>query len=201
VGTPLRVLLVEDNPDDAAMIELTLARSGYEPSVLRVESALAMSDALDREPWDLILSDFNMPAFDAPAALALLQAHALDIPFIIVSGTVGEIAAVRAMKSGASDYLNKGNLKRLAPAIARELQEAKQRAEHRRAQEELRESGIRFRALIEGLAGRVVADTAEIERFLAELLGQLETHPARAAALKVRDIVSELRAFARTGVT
>jgi two-component system cell cycle sensor histidine kinase/response regulator CckA len=208
VGIPLRVLLLEDNPDDAALMELALARSGYVPSILRVESAVAMSDALDREPWDLIVSDYNMPTFDAPAALSLLQAHELDIPFIIVSGTVGEHAAVTSMKAGAHDYLNKNNLKRLGPAVARELTEARRRAEHRAAQKELRESQERFRAAMHRLVERIGRDTGEIERRLVELLALLDAgaadgkaSPARESALAIRRIAVELADFARTSET
>jgi DNA-binding NtrC family response regulator len=204
VGIPLRVLLIEDNPDDATLMELALTRGGYTPSIVRVDSAVAMSDALDREPWDLIVSDYNMPSFDAPAALSLLQAHDLDIPFIIVSGTVGEHAAVTSMKAGAHDYLNKNNLKRLGPAVGRELTEARRRAEHRAAQKELRESQARFRAAMHALVARVSADTVEIERRLVELLGLLEAgaadgkaSPAREHVLAARHLAVELAAFAR----
>jgi DNA-binding NtrC family response regulator len=204
VAIPLRVLLLEDNPDDAALMELALARSGYTPSVVRVDSAVAMSDALDREPWDLIVSDYNMPTFDAPAALSLLQAHDLDIPFIIVSGTVGEFAAVTAMKAGASDYLNKNNLKRLGPAIARELTEARRRAEHRADQKRLGDAQERSRAAMHELVARVAGDTTEIERRLVELLGLLEAgaadgkaSPARESALAIRRLAVDLAGFAR----
>ena len=156
MGDPLRVLLIEDVPDDAELVVRALSRGGFDPTVLRVDTALAMSDALDREPWDLVISDYSLPAFDAPAALSLLQAHAIDIPFIIVSGTMGEHAAVTSMKAGAHDYLNKGNLKRLVPAVARELQEARNRAEKRRAELALRHSEARFRGLIEHLPTLVV---------------------------------------------
>jgi DNA-binding NtrC family response regulator len=198
-GTPLRLLHIEDNADDALLVELALTRGGYLPSIVRVFTAVAMSDALDREPWDLVLSDYNMPAFDAPAALALLQAHDLDIPFIIVSGTVSEHAAVTSMKAGAHDYLSKQNLRRLAPAIARELQEARRRAEHRRATQELHASKAHLAAIIETLVGRIDADVAAIDDALAELQVGLEaaTPEARAAAGRLAGIVAELKAFAR----
>jgi two-component system cell cycle sensor histidine kinase/response regulator CckA len=204
VGIPLRVLLLEDNPDDEALMVLALTRAGYTPSIVRVDTAVAMSEALDREPWDLIVSDYNMPTFDAPAALSLLQAHELDVPFIIVSGTVGEHAAVTAMKAGAHDYLSKSNLKRLGPAVGRELTEARRRAEHRLAQRELCDSQERFRTVIHDLAGRVATDMAEIERRLAELLGKLDAEVADGKAAQARECVvevsrvaSELAAFAR----
>jgi len=203
VGTNLRVLLLEDDPDDAKLVEMALSRGGYEPSIVRVSGAVAMSDALDREPWDVVISDYSMPTFDAPAALSLLQAHDLDIPFIIVSGTVGEHAAVTAMKAGAHDYLNKSNLKRLAPAVGRELGEARRRAESRRAEETLRAAEARERARFESLVARMATDVATVERELAQLLVLLDTGaadgkaaPAREVALRIREVIEGLKAAA-----
>jgi PAS domain-containing protein len=156
VGMPLRVLIIEDLPDDAELVLRALSLGGYQCAALRVDTALAMSDALDREPWDLIISDYHLPGFDAPAALSLLQAHDLDIPFLLVSGTIGELAAVTAMKAGAHDYLAKGSLKRLVPAVARELQEAKNRAARRLTEQALRRSEARFRGLIEHIPSLVL---------------------------------------------
>ena len=189
MGTTLRVLLIEDNPDDETLVQLALTRGGFEPTMLRVERALDMSDALDREPWDLVISDYNLPGFDAPSALALLQAHALDIPFIIVSGTISEHAAVTSMKAGAHDYFNKGALKRLAPAVSRELQEARRRSEHRRAEQALRDSELRFRELTSSLAQRIATDAAAIEAELAER--------SDGAHERIRGIVEQLKGFAR----
>jgi DNA-binding NtrC family response regulator len=212
VSIPLRVLLIEDDPDDATLVVLTLTRGGYEPSVLRVDGAVAMSDALDREPWDIVISDYSMPSFDAPAALAILQAHDLDIPFIIVSGTVGEHAAVTSMKAGAHDYLNKNNLKRLAPAVARELQEARNRADHRRAAQALKESEARFRALLEQLAGQLAGTAQAIDGAIAQVLASLEValaaprpsrelddalREAQAAALRAKQTLEEVESVAR----
>src|SRR5260370_9121113 len=98
-----------------------------------------MTSALDRHAWDLVIGDYSMPAFSGPAALALLRARDLDTPFIFVSGTIGEDVAVEAMKAGAQDFLTKGNLRPLTPAIARELRDAAVRREPRRAQTDLQE--------------------------------------------------------------
>lgn len=133
--TPLRVLLVEDSDDDALLLTHELQRGGYTPLAERVDTAEAMEAALDRQPWDIVISDHAMPRFSAPAALALLQQRHLDLPFIIVSGKIGEEAAVMAMKAGAHDYITKDNLARLTPAIARESREAVMRRERRRAAE------------------------------------------------------------------
>src|SRR5207253_3204767 len=105
----------------------------------RVDTPAAMTTALDRHAWDLVIGDYSMPAFSGPAALALLRARDPDTPFIFVSGTIGEDVAVEAMKAGAQDFLTKGNLRRLIPAIQRELRDTEVRRERRRAQTALLE--------------------------------------------------------------
>jgi signal transduction histidine kinase len=136
MAEPLRVLLVEDSEDDATLVVRELKRGGYEPVVERVETADAMRDAMEREPWDLVIADYSLPSFSAPAALALLKQRGLHVPFIIVSGAIGEDTAVAAMKAGAHDYLMKGNLARLVPAIQRELRDADERRRRERAERE-----------------------------------------------------------------
>jgi signal transduction histidine kinase len=130
---PLRVLMVEDSSDDAELILRELRRSGYEVSHLRVETAEAMRAALTEREWEVVLSDYTMPKFSATAALALLHDTKLDLPFIIVSGMIGEETAVDSLKAGAHDFIVKGRLARLVPAIEREVREVKVREEHRRA--------------------------------------------------------------------
>ncbi|MBI3328770.1 MAG: adenylate/guanylate cyclase domain-containing response regulator, partial [Nitrospinae bacterium] len=130
--TPLRVLIVEDSEDDAELLLFELQNGGYEPSWERVDTAAAMTAALARESWDIIISDYSMPHFSGIAALALVKELRLDVPFIIVSGTIGEGTAVAAMKAGAHDYLIKGNLARLPPAIEREVREAAGRTAQRK---------------------------------------------------------------------
>jgi PAS domain S-box-containing protein len=135
----LRALIVEDSENDALLVVRELEKAGYDVKGTRVETAPAMRAALGQEQWDLIIADFTMPQFSAPAALSLLQEVGIDLPFIIVSGTVGEDIAVEAMKAGAHDYLVKGNLKRLAPAVQRELAEAANRRARQRAEESYRD--------------------------------------------------------------
>ncbi|HWP34687.1 MAG TPA: response regulator [Thermodesulfobacteriota bacterium] len=149
MGTPLRLLIVEDSEDDAALIVRELRQAGYEPAVTRVATADDLRAAVDRQEWDVVVSDYGLPGFSGAAALALLRERGLDLPFIVVSGTVGEDTAVAMMKAGASDYIMKGNLRRLAPAIERELREAAGRRQRRRAEEDLRASEARYRALFE----------------------------------------------------
>src|SRR5437867_8211074 len=136
---PLRVLIAEDSEDDARLLLRELQRAGYQPTFERVDTPAAMTSALDRHAWDLVIGDYSMPAFSGPAALALLRARDPDTPFIFVSGTIGEDVAVEAMKAGAQDFLTKGNLRRLIPAIQRELRDTEARRERRRAQTALLE--------------------------------------------------------------
>jgi two-component system, NarL family, sensor histidine kinase UhpB len=150
VGVDLRVLLVEDSEDDALLILRRLRKGGYDPSWERVDTPQDMEAALDGAGWDLVISDHSMPAFSSSAALELLRRKGyMDLPFIIVSGQIGEAAAVAAMKAGAHDYLMKDNLARLNSAIERELREARVRRERRRAQTALRASETRFRLMVE----------------------------------------------------
>jgi signal transduction histidine kinase len=136
---PLRVLIAEDSEDDARLLLRELQRAGYQPTYERVDNPVAMTAALDGHAWDLVIGDYSMPAFSGPAALALLRARDPDTPFIFVSGTIGEDVAVEAMKAGAQDFLTKGNLRRLIPAIQRELSDTEVRRERRRAQTALLE--------------------------------------------------------------
>jgi two-component system, cell cycle sensor histidine kinase and response regulator CckA len=139
-GRPLNVLMVEDSEDDAALTVLALQKGGFEPNFERVDTPDAMAKALEGRAWDVIVSDYSMPDFSAPDAFKVLKERDLDIPFIIVSGTVGEETAVAAMKLGIHDYLMKGKLSRLVPAIERELRDAEQRRAGRRAENERRQS-------------------------------------------------------------
>jgi len=141
---PLRVLIVEDSPDDTTLLVRILRKGGFEPSFERVETEDAMRSALLEKSWDLILSDYAMPNFDGLRALAVLKECGLDIPLIIVSGAIGEEIAVEAMKAGACDYVMKGNLPRLITAIERELKGAVVREEKKKAKRALRESEEKF---------------------------------------------------------
>ncbi len=129
MGQPLRVLLVEDSEDDAALILRALGRGGYEPAAERVESAEALRAALDRGGWDLLLSDYSLPRLDALEVLEILHEHAPRLPCIVISGNIGEETAVATMRAGASDYLMKSNLARLLPTVERELRGAGERQE------------------------------------------------------------------------
>ncbi|HVV50725.1 MAG TPA: response regulator [Polyangia bacterium] len=147
MSRPLRVLMVEDSLDDAELVRLALRRGGFEPVWERVDTREAMATALGSGTWDIVLSDYSMPNFSATAAFATLKEQGQEVPFIIVSGTIGEETAVEAMRLGVQDYLLKTNLGRLCPAVERELRE---RAARDRARDQLRRSEERYRQLFEG---------------------------------------------------
>jgi DNA-binding NtrC family response regulator len=168
VPRSLRALIVEDNEHDALLLVRELSRGGYEPIVERVETAGAMRAALEGQPWDIVLADYALPSFSAPAALSLLQESRRDIPFIIVSGTVGEETAVEAMRAGAHDFMIKGTLARLLPAIEREVREA----ERRRKQ---REERVRAEAEREQLVSELREAVRARDTFLAIAAHELKT--------------------------
>ncbi len=140
MSVPLRLLLVEDSEEDALLLIREITRGGFDVRNERVETPEMMADALISKDWDMIISDYTLPRFSGLAALKLFQQKGLDLPFIIVSGKIGEDIAVRAMKAGAHDYILKNNLSRLVPAINRELREAAMRRERKRAEEVVRQS-------------------------------------------------------------
>jgi DNA-binding NtrC family response regulator len=140
----LRVLIVDDSDDDAKLIIRQLRNGGYDPKWERVDTAEAMKSVLESQQWDVILCDYKMPRFSAPAALKIVQEKKIDVPFIIVSGDIGEDTAVAAMKSGAHDFLMKDKLAKLVVAIERETREAKIRQEKQTADEMLKRSEENF---------------------------------------------------------
>ena len=149
MSLPLRVLIVEDLEDDALLIARALRRGGYELTAERVDTLDTFEAAIAKQTWEVIIADYAMPHFGALHALKRVQEIGLDLPFIIVSGTIGEDSAVAAMKAGAHDYVMKDNLARLVPAVQRELREAESRQARRRAEERLRESEARYRQSVE----------------------------------------------------
>ena len=208
--TPLRVLLIEDSEDDALLLVRALRRGGYDVTHQRVDSSEAMHAALDSAAWDLVMSDHSMPGFSGTEALRLLRDRNVEIPFIFVSGTIGEEMAVSALKSGAQDYLLKGNLRRLLSAVDRTLQEAEGRRERRRLETQVNQLQ-RFEA-IGRLAGGIAHDFNNV---LGSILGWAELgladlpeeHRARqrfakisAQAERAAVLTRQLLAFARRQV-
>jgi PAS domain S-box-containing protein/putative nucleotidyltransferase with HDIG domain len=164
----LRVLIVEDSEDDALLVVRELKHAGYDVTFERVETAEAMRAALANQEWDVVLSDYSLPQFGGPAALAMLKESGLDLPFILASGTIGEETAVAALKAGAHDFLLKSQLARLVPAVERELREAASRRERRQAEAALAASEAELRALFASMRDVVlVIDRDGIYRKIA----------------------------------
>jgi PAS domain S-box-containing protein len=168
MSVPLRVLLIEDNENDALLLLRELRRGGYDVASRRVESAAGLIAALEGESWDTIISDAVLPGFSGMEALSLVRKHLSDTPFILVSGKIGEETAVAAMKAGANDYLMKDNLARLAPALQREIQEhhirCAAKAHIQAAQEELEQRVVQRTAALEEANARLTVEIAERQR-------------------------------------
>jgi signal transduction histidine kinase len=214
----LRLLLIEDRSDDEELVLLELRRGGYDVVHECVETEAAMTSALARESWDVIVSDYSLPQFSGLRALAVVRGLSLDIPFIIVSGTVGEEAAVAAMRSGANDYVSKQSLGRLGPAIDRELGDAVIRAERRRMQQQLliADRMASVGTLAAGVAheinnplAAVVANLELMAKDISRLCEELditdrfhevvdELRDAREGADRLRHIVRDLKIFSRS---
>lgn len=191
----LKALIVEDSETDARLLIRELQRGGYEVEPRRIETAGALKEALANETWDVILCDYRFPQFSGDEALRTVKASGLDLPFIFVSGKIGEETAVQAMKAGAHDYVMKNNLARLPAAVERELGEARMRRESRRAEAMVRTSEHKYRHVFESMrdaaflvaeaTGKIIDVNPQAERMLdrtrGEIIGmnQQELYPAK----------------------
>ena len=211
MDTPLKLIIIEDNEDDLALIVRELTRGGFSPEDLNVQDEVGLRTALDSDTeWDIILSDYAMPQYNALAALECFLSYEREIPFIVLSGTVGEEVAVETMKAGAHDYLMKGSLTRLVPAIQRELREAKIRRERQAMQEQL------YQAQKMESVGRLAGGIAhDFNNLLTAIIGYAELvadkhktgTPSRryvdnilTAANRGADLIGQLLAFTRKQV-
>jgi DNA-binding NtrC family response regulator len=174
--TPLRVLNLEDNPDDSILLRRYLSRQGFELAFVAVSNEAQFKAALDQSDWDVILADYAVPGFDAPYALQVLRESGLDIPFIVLSGAVGEDVLVSIMRAGAADFILKDQLARLVPAIERELQEAANRRERSREQIARLQSEARLLAILDNSPAAIYMKDREgrymlANRVCAEIFG------------------------------
>ena len=168
MGIPLRILIIEDSEDDVILLVRELKAGGYTPLYERIETAEAMQTSIAREQWDLIVSDYIMPQFSGLAALDILKKSGVDIPFIVVSGKIGEDIAVEAMKAGAHDYIIKGNLPRLIPAVERELREAETRRARKAAEEELRRYREHLEELVKDRTNELTKTNERLQQEISE---------------------------------
>lgn len=188
VGSPLRVLMVEDDPDDAILTTRVLDQGDWDVQVRRVETVEDLGEALASGPWDVVVCDFSLGSFQAPEALLIVREAAPNVPFIVVSGTVGEEVAAEVMRLGAQDFVMKSNYSRLVPAIRRELAEAETRRRAQGAERKVRESETRFRQIAQTIdevfwvqsldASRILFVSEAFERVFGYPPDALHEHPS-----------------------
>lgn len=203
--TKLKLLLVEDNDTDALLVVRQLRKEGFDVEHIQVKNRFDLEQALDKGGWDIVISDYSLPGFGGKDALDIFKSRDLDIPFILVSGTVGEDIAVSIMKGGANDYLMKTHLNRLGPAVKRELEETAMKREKMRIESMLSKTESRFRRLIQDLIDVVwLSDetgkklyiiNAAFEKIFGIVPEEVKNEPARWEALVADDDLAFFRKF------
>src|SRR5579883_493829 len=175
MGRPLRALILEDSPLDFELLLRALRGEGFDVTPRRVENVRELREAIANERWDVVLSDYSMPELSVPISLRVLQEQQVDVPFIIVSGSVGEESAVDAMKAGAHDFFLKDRLARLGSAIDRELREAETRRQRRAADARLKESEQQLRQALQARDEFLRIASHELRTPLTPLALELQT--------------------------
>jgi signal transduction histidine kinase len=173
--SPLRILHLEDSPADAELVQEALISGGIHCVTTRVQNRNEFIAALEAGELDLVMADFSLPGFDGLTALKLVRQASADVPYILVSGTVGEERAIESLKRGATDYVLKGRLSRLVPAVRRAIREVEHRAERRRAEEAREESNRKLQVLSRRLVETQETERRHIARELHDEIGQTLT--------------------------
>ena len=204
MAKPLRLLVVEDNPADTELLLHQLHRDGYQVAHWCVETAKALAAALEEQTWDLVVSDYVLPTLNGMDVLAAVRRYSPDLPFIMLSGAVGEEMAAAAMKAGANDFVRKGNLNRLSAAIDRELRDAGDRRDRRKLEKDILEISNSERARIgtdlHDTLGQDLTGIAFLAKLLSEKLAAKqapEAHEAHEIARRINDTIGLTRALAR----
>src|ERR671918_47357 len=194
---PLDILHLEDNPEDAELIQEILEADGIVSHITRVETQADFLTALEQGRFDLILADYSLPSFDGLSALKLALEKSPDVPFIFVSATLGEEVAIEALKRGATDYVLKDRLSRIIPSVQRALREAEERKQRKRAQEELRDAQLQLAHVTR------VATLGELTASIAhEIIQRIRSFAKKAPPQKdwidINQTISEVIALARS---
>jgi PAS domain S-box-containing protein len=189
----LRVLVVDDSEDDAELLLRELRRGGYDVAHRRVQTAETMRAALSQCSWDIVISDYTLPDFDAPAAISVLAESGSDIPILVVSGTIGEDTAVEALKAGAADFMVKGRLARFLPSVERALRDAETRRNNRGAAEADRQSEVKYRRIVEtAQEGIWVLDASDKTTYVNQRMADmLASTPAQLVGTSLFDFMDD----------